>query len=116
MRIFLLSIRNGFPPIRILRRWVGLDPVEIVEKLDKTESQNEKVQKDHEENIKRLRSKLEELKKGHSLRLGLNLKMESLHEKVKKNREIDFNRLFAKLENNRSQYEEADNIVLDPTI
>ena len=82
-----------------MRRWLGLDPVEIVEKLDKTESQNEKVKKDHEENIKRLRSKLEELKKRHSLRLGPNVKTESLHEKVKKNGEI-YKRLFAKLENN----------------
>ena len=54
-------MRNAFPPTRIFRRWIGLDPVPVIEKLDKTESHLEKVKKDHEENIEGLRAKLEKL-------------------------------------------------------
>ena len=59
--LFLFHFRNAVPPIRFFRRWVGLDPVPIVKKLDKTESHFEKIKKDHKENIEGLRAKLEEL-------------------------------------------------------
>ena len=59
--VFLFHFRNAVPPIRFFRRWVGLDPVPIVKKLDKTESHFEKIKKDHKENIEGLRAKLEEL-------------------------------------------------------
>ena len=55
----IFPMRNAFPPIRIFRRWIGLDPVPVIEKLDKTESHLEKVKKDHKENIDGLRAKLE---------------------------------------------------------
>ena len=54
----LSSFRNAVPPIRFFRRWVGLDPVPIIKKLDKTESHLEKIKKDHKENIEGLREKL----------------------------------------------------------
>lgn len=57
----IFPMRNAFPPMRIFRRWIGLDPVPVIEKLDKTESHLEKVKKDHEENIEGLRAKLEKL-------------------------------------------------------
>ena len=41
--------------------WIGLDPVPVIGKLDKTESHLEKVKKGHEENIEGLRVKLEKL-------------------------------------------------------
>ena len=61
MYFFLFHFRNAVPPIRFFRRWVGLDPVPIVKKLDKTENHFEKIKKDHKENIEGLRAKLEEL-------------------------------------------------------
>ena len=59
MKIF--PMRTAFPPIRIFRRWIGLDPVPVIGKLDKTESHLEKVKKGHEEKIKGLRAKVEKL-------------------------------------------------------
>ena len=51
----IFPMRTAFPPIRIFRRWIGLDPVPVIE------SHLEKVKKDHEENIEGLRVKLEKL-------------------------------------------------------
>ena len=55
----IFPMRNAFSPIRIIRRLIGLDPVPVIEKLDKTESHLEKFKKDHKENIDGLRAKLE---------------------------------------------------------
>ena len=60
------TFRNAVPPIRFFRRWVGLDPVPIVKKLDKTESHFEKIRKDHKENIEGLHEKLEKLQQQQS--------------------------------------------------
>ena len=57
----IFPMRNAFPPIRIFRRWIGLDPVPVIGNIDKTESHLEKVKKDHKENIEGLRAKLEKL-------------------------------------------------------
>ena len=54
----IFPMRTAFPPIRIFRRWIGLDPVPVIGKL---ESHLEKVKKGHEENIEGLRVKLEKL-------------------------------------------------------
>ena len=62
----IFPMRNAFPPIRIFRRWIGLDSVPLIEKLDKTESHLEKIKKDHEENIDGLRIKLEKLQEHQS--------------------------------------------------
>ena len=64
--LFWFSLRNAVPPIRFFRRWVGLDPVPIIKKLDKTESHLEKIKKDHKENMEGLRKKLEELEQKQS--------------------------------------------------
>ena len=50
--VHFLFFRNAFPPIRIWRRYVGLDPVPIVEELDKSEIQFRKEKEKHEENMK----------------------------------------------------------------
>ena len=63
-------MRNAFPPIRIFRRWIGLDPVPVIEKLDKTESHLEKIKKDHEENIDGLLAKLEKLQDQQTTKWG----------------------------------------------
>jgi len=68
----IFPMRNAFPPIRAWRRYVGLDSVPIVEKVDKSESYLEKVKENHEETMKKLRSKLGKLQRRQGIEEGLH--------------------------------------------
>ena len=51
------------PPIRIFRRWIGLDDVPILTQLDKKDAAFERMIERHNETMEGLQSKLARLQK-----------------------------------------------------
>lgn len=52
--------RNGLPPLRILRRWLGKEPLQIPIKHNDSISRLEQQEAQHEKAMKSLRQRLEE--------------------------------------------------------